>query len=309
MDRPSQSVITGALMPQLFRSRSPFWTALVLLLVSTVSARAVFAEDNEPRPAAYRSPYSVNFTVPQTELIHDLLHGERGDYRNEAEIPHADWYSHKTRERWNSWGPPARTYPVPEGLERRSAEWKRERVIAVGLRFVGYEYQHHHIPDWNPPANWPWKHTAIGHNGKGVDCSNFTGFVYNVGFGVRLNTDVHHQSEHRQAPIPTLRREAALQRIELPADYAERRNVLETGDLLFIRNGAGEHISHVVLWVGRIGTSRDDAPLVLDSHGEGVKDSEGQSIPSGIQLRPFHERSWYNHQASHALRVFHAEER
>lgn len=264
------------------------------------------AEELTEGPAGYRSPYSINFTWPPADLLGDL-EGERGEVRNEAEIPHSEWYAHATRQRWNSWGPPARSYPVPAGLERRSVKWKRERVIAVGLRFVGYDYQHHHIPDWNPPADWPWKHTAAGHNSKGVDCSNFTGFVYNLGLGARFSTDVHEQSEQRAVEIPSLRREVALQHVELPADYAARRQILETGDLLFIRNEAGDHVSHVVLWVGKIGSAPDGAPLVLDSHGEGVRDSNGHSIPAGIHLRPYHENSWYHRKASHALRLMRGE--
>jgi hypothetical protein len=45
-------------------------------------------------------------------------------------------------------------------------------------------------------------------------------------------------------------------------------------------------------------------PLIIDSHGEDVRDSQGQFIPCGVQLRPFRENSWYNRSASHALRVF-----
>jgi hypothetical protein len=41
---------------------------------------------------------------------------------------------------------------------------------------------------------------------------------------------------------------------------------------------------------------------VIDSHGEGVKDANGNSIPPGIHLRPFREDSWYNRSASHAHR-------
>lgn len=62
-------------------------------------------------------------------------------------------------------------------------------------------------------------------------------------------------------------------------------------------------ISHVVLWVGSIGKAPDNVPLVLDSHGDGVKDSKGKFIPDGIQLRPFHEQSWYYNNSSHALRI------
>jgi cell wall-associated NlpC family hydrolase len=178
-------------------------------------------------------------------------------------------------------------------------------VVAVALRFLGYGYQHHHIPDWDPPRNWPWKPTAIGHNGKGVDCSNFTGFVYNLGFGIGLNTDVVRQAEEHEARMHTVgwARNWPLRRVELPESYDERIRILRTGDLLFIRSNRGQ-ISHVVIWVGPIGQSPDGLPLILDSHGEGVRDCNGQPIPCGIHLRPFRENSWYNHSAAHALRIF-----
>jgi len=60
-----------------------------------------------------------------------------------------------------------------------------------------------------------WKETAVGHNGKGVDCSNFTGFVYNQGFGIRLNTDVRKQSEQDRAE-ETGGRAVRLHRVDLP---------------------------------------------------------------------------------------------
>ena len=48
----------------------------------------------------------------------------------------------------------------------KSVEWKRERLVASGARFLGYEYQHHHIFDWDPPAGWPWNSCCTGHQGK-----------------------------------------------------------------------------------------------------------------------------------------------
>src|SRR5262249_8434234 len=149
----------------------------------------------------------------------------------------------------------------------------------------------------------PWTPTCAGRNGKGVDCSNFTGFVYNLGFGLRMSTQIHRQSEEHAAEGPGPGRTTPLRRIELPPAYEERIKVLRTADLVFIRSRQGS-ISHVVLWVGPIGRGPDDTPLIIDSHGEGVRDSAGQAIPCGIQLRPFRENSWYNHSASHALRIF-----
>ena len=62
-----------------------------------------------------------------------------------------------------------------------------------------------------------------------------------------------------------------------------------------------------MLWVGPIGRSPDKTPLVLDSTGGSVVDSNGNHIPCGIHLRPFLENSWYYHSASHAIRVWHEE--
>jgi hypothetical protein len=103
---------------------------------------------------------------------------------------------------------------------------------------------------------------------------------------------------------PGAGRVTQVKRIELPTTYAERVQALQTGDLLFIRNVHGE-ISHVVLWVGSIGKAPDNAPLILDSHGATVRDSQGNTIPGGVHLRPFLEKSWYFHIASHAIRILH----
>jgi hypothetical protein len=272
------------------------------LALTVWAALAALGQSAPAQERAYHSPYRVEFTLPKDQLVGDLERTERGDYRLAGEIPFAHWYTPRTRERWLGWGPRARDYPPPRGVELWPTERKRERVIAVALRFQGYAYQHHHLPDWNPPPGWPWKESCAGANGKGVDCSNLTGFVYNLGFGLRLSTDVHIQSEERVARGPGEFR-TRLQAVELPSAFEDRLKALRTGDLVFIRSLKGR-ISHVVIWVGPIGRAPDGMPLVIDSHGENVRDSAGELIPCGIHLRPFRENSWYNDSASHALRVF-----
>lgn len=254
------------------------------------------------RPTTYHSPYQVQFTYPLKELLADLEQGRRGDPRQQSSIPFSEWTSQKVLKRYGPWGPPARHYPPPAGLDQKSAAWKRERVIAVALRYQGYAYQHHHVPDWDPPANWPWKETALGHNSKGLDCSNFSSFAYNQALGIKPNSDVKKQSELVEITAAEPGRTVHVQRIKVPPTHADFARVLRTGDLLFIRNNSDE-ISHVVLWVGAIGQSPDHLPLILDSHGAGVKDSNGGSIPSGVYLRPFRENSWYHRKADHALRL------
>lgn len=285
--------------------RRKFHPIAIGILLIVASLRTTTATAQQPQSTTDDPPaYHVQFQHDLPDLIGDLLKTERGDPLRQAAIPSSEWYSATVRRRMGSWGPIARRYPPIPGLEHRSVDWCRERTVAVGLRYLGRDYQHHHVPDWNPPAGWPWKPVSSGTNGRGVDCSNFTGFVFNQGFGIRISTDVEKQSEQRTAETD-LDRPWPIRRIELPEHYPDRLRTLKTGDLLYISGRPGGPITHVVIWVGSIGRSPDDTPLVLDSHGSGVVDAHGRSIPAGVQLRPFREHSWYNRSASHAHRIFH----
>jgi cell wall-associated NlpC family hydrolase len=247
--------------------------------------------------------YKLQFSGSADELIGDILHSERGDPHMESGTPHHEWYSERVRRRFGAWGPTPRLYPPLAELDGRPLEWQRERVIATAARFVGYGYQHHHIPDWDPPHDWPWKHSCAGHNGKGFDCSNFTSFVYNQGFGIKISSGIQRQArvEHAFEAGHSVR----IAQVDLPAGYLARREALRTGDLLYIRGREDGPITHVVIWIGAIGSASSSLPLIMDSHGAGVSDDEGNAIPCGVQLRPFREDSWYNRCASHAHRFFH----
>ena len=258
-----------------------------------------------PRVAAQTAMpalYSVAFTHSERELIGDLIAGPRGERSRESSVAISSWNSERVRTRYGAWGPPARHYPATPEFDAKPVEWRRERLIATAMRFEGYGYQHHHIPDWEPPADWPWKPTAMGRNGKGVDCSNFTALAYNLAFGLSTTSDVDQQAERvrftREGNGPAVE----ARRIEIPTSYDELARTLKSGDLLFIKNRQG-NISHVVLWVGSISRAVDGNPLVLDSHGEDVKDANGTPIPAGVHLQPFRRNSWYFRSASHALRV------
>lgn len=274
--------------------------AVLLTLALLVPTSA----DEAPKEKPYRSPYNVKYSIPEEDLIGDLLKGPRGDPREQSEVPHKDWYSHAVRTRYGSWGPPPRHYAAPPGLAGHSHAWKQQRVIAVALRFRGYSYQHHHVPDWEPPKDWPGLLTTQGRGRKGVDCSNFTAFVYNQGFGIHPSGDVHVQAEELEIPGPGPGHKLRAERIAKPKTYKELVETLQTGDLVYIRKKPGEKIAHVVLWVGAIGHSPEATPLIIDSHGDDVKDSNGIPIPNGIQVRPFREHSWYYESCSHAHRIF-----
>ena len=206
------------------------------------------------------------------------------------------------RERYGEWGPPAVHYPAPAGLAGKSNEWLRERIVATAMRFQGYTYQHHHCPDWSPPPGWPWKKVRSGKNGRGVDCSNFTAFVYNLGLGIKLTGDVHDQGKNLEVSGPGPGHTTKAHHIDLPKEYEKFESTLRTGDLLFVRSDKGQ-VSHVVIWVGAIGRSPDNVPLIIDSTGDGHRDSNGVDIPDGVHLRPFVEKSWYFRNADHVVRI------
>ncbi len=268
-------------------------TALYTITAILVGIPALRGDEAKP----YTSPYAVEFQHSNRELLKDLLIEERGDPKKQSKIPADDWASDAVRKKYGAWGPPLKTFGVPEILDGRSAAWKRERVLAFALRYCGYSYQHHHLPDWEPPADWPWKEVGHGKNAKGIDCSNFTTFVYAVALGVHFSSAILEQSEATEATVGC--EKSKLIRIEKPKAFADCAKTFRTGDLLFIKNKQGK-VSHVVLWVGPIG---GDAPLILDSTDSGHKDSRGTAIPDGVNLRPFAEAGWYLQSLSHALRV------
>jgi hypothetical protein len=280
--------------------------ALGSLAPSRLVASRVFADEparNDLPRRASPADYSIAYGGPVEELIGDLLHSERGDPKRESVTPHQEWYSEHVRRRMGAWGPKPRLYTPLEGLSSQPLEWRRERVIAAAERFIGYGYQHHHIPDWNPPAGWPWKTTCVGHNGPGFDCSNFTSFVFNQGFGIKISSGIEEQSRADHGLVEG--HPVRIERVELPTAYDKRLNELRTGDLVYIRGRENGPVTHVVLWVGPIGRAGSGLPLLMDSHGAGVNDDQGRPIPCGVHLRPFRENSWYNRCASHAHRVFH----
>jgi cell wall-associated NlpC family hydrolase len=254
-------------------------------------------------PGATDTPYGLAFTDSVEDLVGDLGQTERGDPQRESDIPHSRWYTEATRRRFGHWGPEPRTYAPLANLASKTVEWQRQRVVATAARFLGYGYQYHHIPDWNPPAQWPWKETCVGHNSKGVDCSNLTSFVLNQGFGIRISSAIHLQADRNHA-LEAGHGPVLIRTIELPKRYEERQQTLRTGDLVYIRGREDGPVSHVVIWVGSVGRASSGAPLVIDSHGAGVDDDLGRAIRCGVQLRPFRENSWYNRCASHAHRFF-----
>jgi cell wall-associated NlpC family hydrolase len=179
--------------------------------------------------------------------------------------------------------------------------------MAVAQKYTGLPYQHHHIPDWDPPRDWPWKKVAYGHNSKGVDCSDFTSWVYNYGLGIKLHTSIGEQADAEDIEGPGGNGTIHVRTLRDDNGFEDLARKLKTGDLLYIKNDQGK-VGHVIMWVGEMGKSPDGSPLVIDCTGPEHKDCNGNSIPIGVQLRPFTPSSWYYKSFSHAHRILHEPE-
>ncbi len=182
-----------------------------------------------------------------------------------ADFAHRDLLpqSNIPERKWDSlrgWGPTAAQYPPIEAPAGKDpVAWKRARIIAVAKRYIGLGYRHHHIPGWNPnPA-------INSKTGPGLDCSNFTSWVYNYGLGIKFNSDILKQSDSELSPGR-----------KLSAD-----ETMEPGDLLFILQTNREKVSHVVIFI--------DEGHIIDSTGK------------SIAIRPF--KGWYRTHLSHVRRI------
>jgi hypothetical protein len=202
-------------------------------------------------------------TVP-ADLPRDASEALTADFAErdrlpESPVPESEWYRPGLRE---TWGPKAAHYPpvrVPTGGD--AIEWKRARIVAVARHYLGLPYQHHHIPAWAPAGQ---DRDGVAQT-AGLDCSNFTSWVYNYGLGIEFTSDVHMQADGPKAPG---RRLAA-------------HETLAPGDLLFIMNRDRTKLTHVVIYI--------DPGHIIDDHADGVR------------VRAF--TGWYTNSFSHARRL------
>lgn len=192
---------------------------------------------------------SPEWPIPLAALTADFPGRDR---LPQSPLPQSAWYGDPGP---GSWGPGAATYPpvaVPGGWD--VVAWKRQRIAAVALRYQGLAYRHHHIPAYDPPGE-----------GRGLDCSNFTAWVYNYGLGVRFASAIGRQCEGPGAPG---------RRLAPGEPFA-------VGDLLCITTRDRSRVSHVAIWLGD--------GQIIDSHKQGVR------------VRPF--AGWYRDCFSHARRL------
>lgn len=205
----------------------------------------------------------------EESLVKDI--GER-EKLPETDVPRSEWY---TAQAVQGWGPMPRVFPKIERLVETLPpgtdiiQWKRDRVIAIAKHYIGLPYRHHHIPGWSPATGSKLNPQP----GPGLDCSDFTAWVYNFGFGIPLNSDVVSQSQMQARPGYILPK--GIRRIEPGEGFLP-------GDLLYIMDSSKTHIVHVVLFI--------DEEHIIDSTG------------THVDVRHF--SGWYRERLSHGIRIF-----
>ncbi len=238
----------------LMKARLPRAFALLLavgfLLTAVPAAPAALGQPAAPtagQPACDRASVTADFAAR--------------DRLPQSDLPESRWYE----QNWNNgWGPNRATLPaptVPAGCD--PVEWQRARVVAAARKYIGLPYRHHHIPGWNPPASLTGEERA----GTGLDCSNFTAWVYDYALGLRFTSDVQDQADGPRAPGRRLAPDEPLQ----------------PGDLIFIQPRDRSRIAHAALYLG------DD--MIIDSYG----------AFGGVTEHPW--TGWHRFHFSHARRL------
>lgn len=245
-------------------------------IAMTAAAPAGMSHGDDGQPSY---PFSCN----QDSLTADFT---ARDALPQTQVPAARWYETAADGHYinQGWGPAAEALPAPEiptdaGCD--ATTWKRERILAVAMRYInapdnplGLQYRHHHIPGWNPTtstyAGAPEENPDVDASdttiewaaGPGLDCSNFTAWVYNYGLGIKFSGDVQQQFAGTAGPM---------------GQAIPREGPFQPGDLLFLHpDGNPNEASHVVILM--------DDQHVIDSR------VNAQNL-IGIQIR--NREGWY----------------
>lgn len=231
----------------------------LLILFAILSLHHAFPTKTSLRKASSAEPSSIDNSADSSNLegTEDEITQDEGDKlvvsfdfvpapTSDPDLQFRDKicqrYLRTSSKNGDSWGPLAPVFAqpeVPNGENR--VQWMRERVVTVAKRYIGLPYQHHHIPTW----------TSVK-DGLGVDCSNFSAWVYNFALGIKMTGDVQLQADSDKAMGRKIK----------------KGEKLEVGDLLFIEKADRSYVSHVVIYIGD--------GKIIDSRGKG-----------GVQIRDY----------------------
>lgn len=207
---------------------------------------------------------------------------------------------------------------VPTGVNA-SSFWE-QRLMKAASDMIGTHYQHLHLPDFNPadapgftwdkvssnptlqstqelnggptsPTTYSNPYVAdYGFAQPGIDCTNFTAYLYNLALGIQMNGATCTQIElHGGVGDPSASANvmgADGQELETNFFFSPNYGTLDVntdldaiidqlqpGDILYMRSTApGDELTvvHGIMWLGEYGTNEDgtpsDVPLIISSH-------------------------------------------
>jgi cell wall-associated NlpC family hydrolase len=224
----------------------------------------------------------------------------------------------------STWGPQPISFPsatVPTNCD--PVKWSQTRVVAAGMQYVNnsaYNYCHHHVPNWMPPDTPYYRNYNIcssygieqfGRGWTGIDCTDFTSWIYNMAFGGIMNADTGAQAcSPKDAPG-----------IMLPWTRVQTEqfgSVLQPGDLLYICGDADvPTVTHGIVWTNVTANTSQIPELIRNMDPNQQASAQrmanqylagGKPIyiimdahANGPNLRPF--VGWYQEAFSHARRM------
>ena len=261
---------------------------------------------------------------------------------------------------------------VPGGVDPTT--WQRQRILAAAnvLLQAGTPYQHLHLPNFDPAqvtsgTGFPWGavstgtalqsswqlannqsgttpnpyFAAYGKPTTGIDCTDFTAYVYNLALGIQMHSGTPNQIEFGAEPNPTVGGTATATVLDSSGNPIQPQffygpnfgravingansldslvSQFQTGDLLYIGN-PHDGILHVVMWLGQnYVTASGTIPLVISSHDNtpAIFDTldldptgfpsdgniAGHLPPPGVHILPFDASNWFYQDFQVAMRV------
>lgn len=200
--------------------------------------------------------------------------------------------------------------------------WQRERLLQAAKLLIGTHYQHLHLPQFNPGyvtnGSYTWLpvsngnylsttqnleyntsptlpnfyKSAYGSAQPGIDCTDFSAYIYNLALGIQMHSGTASQVKFTTGNGPAVGNQPTAtilsstgavitpkfllgpnygtNKLNKPGSLSGILSSLQPGDLLYMHDGPT--ISHVVVWLGSYGTNANGTPtylqLIISSHDD-----------------------------------------
>ena len=270
----------------------------------------------------YESPYALVASVCDPALTPDYRTGFKlaSNFGSWTVTPSSEWANLDAMLALQSaWGPWYLPFPAPDNVLSMTLFEQTARVLAATTYHLGnVPYRHAHSAEWLVMPAPGWLEAGFP-PGAGFDCSDYSHFNYNMALGVQLYPGISEQAQQTTAEVHVASTDGASSNVVTVSstvlfdvragwnkNYDELVHGLQPGDLLYIRSDPKLtlNISHVIMWLTPLATDSlgKDGYLVTDSFGDVAFDSNGNQVPSGPQIRPFLNTTYYFNCFDHVVR-------